>query len=44
MHEMLTAYFYSRHCQMMRERRRWPEPRPQPVRLSLFARLLQRLQ
>lgn len=43
MHEILTAYFYARHCEMMRERRRWREPTQQPTRPSFFARLLQRL-
>jgi hypothetical protein len=43
MHEMLTAYFYARHREMMRERRRWREPSQQPARPSFFARLLQRL-
>jgi hypothetical protein len=42
MHEMLTAYFYARHHQMMRDRRRWPEPCREPVRPSLLVRLLRR--
>ncbi|WP_281405310.1 hypothetical protein [Rhizobium sp. FKL33] len=42
MNESLTAYFYVRHCEMMRERRRWREPCPQPARPSFLARLLRR--
>ncbi|MDH6266490.1 hypothetical protein M2360_001886 [Rhizobium sp. SG_E_25_P2] len=43
MHEMLAAYFYARHCQLMRERNHWPEPQETPwSRRSLLMRLLRR--